>query len=94
MKDLQQEQRRMRERIQAARTKKAAVDRSRSPKTPETEDVQALLRRIEVLEAENASLRRQLSALRDQPRAQEHSRTMSDSERRHLFMKYINVRRY
>ena len=94
MKDLQDEQRRMRERMQAAKPKTGALDRPASIKSPETENLPALLKRIEVLEAENASLRRQLSAVRDQPKAQTHSSAMSDSERRHLFMKYSNIRRY
>lgn len=59
-----------------------------------TYSVRALLKRIEVLEAENTSLKRQLSLLRDQPRPQERSSGMSEQERRHLFMKYSNVRRY
>lgn len=96
MKDLEEEQRKMRERMQVAQRKKTSTSLKShsSAESPETMDVQALLKRIEVLEAENASLRRQLSALRDQPRPQEPSSEMSERERRHLFMKYSNLRRY
>jgi hypothetical protein len=95
MKDLEEEQRKMRERLQATRRKKTGTStRSSSHTEPSENDVQKLLERIEVLEAENTLLRRQLSALRDQPIPQEHRSQTSESERRHLFMKYSNVRRY
>ena len=96
MKGLEEEQRKMRERMQGAQRKKTSVlSKNRAPEErSETQDVQILLRRIEALEAENTSLRRQLSALSDQPRPQERRSGMSESERRHLFMKYSNVRRY
>jgi hypothetical protein len=94
MKNLEEEQRKMRERMHGAQQKgRSAKSRSQAA-PPQTEDVQALLKRIEVLEAENTSLRHQLSALRDQPREQENSPGMSERERRYLFMKYSNVRRY
>jgi hypothetical protein len=96
MKDLEKNQGKMRERMQATQPKKTATSTKSSPhaKPSETTDVQTLLKRIEVLETENTLLRRQLAALRDQPMAQERRSEMSDSERRHLFMKYSNVRRY
>jgi predicted nucleic acid-binding Zn-ribbon protein len=94
MKNLQEEQREMRERMRAAKPKKASAERGSCVEPSETRDLQKLLKQIKILEAENASLRRQLSELREQPRPREHSRQMSDSERRHLFMKYSNVRRY
>jgi hypothetical protein len=84
----------MRERMQAAKPGKAALDRSAFAKPPQTKDLLVLLKRIEILEAENLFLRRRLSTLRDQPRAQERSPGMIDSEGRQLFMKYSNVRRY
>lgn len=84
----------MRERMQAAKPKKAAPDRSPSIQLLKSKNRSTLLKRIEVLEAENASLRHQLSASRDQPKAQERTSAMSDSEQRYLFMKYSNVRRY
>lgn len=94
MKDLKEEQRKMRERMQAAKPKKATVESPPPMEPSETKDLQTLLKRIEILEVENTSIRRQLSELRDQPRARERSPEMNDSERRHLFMKYSNVRRY
>ena len=96
MKDLEEEQRKMRERTQATRRKKTTTSTKSSShaESPETMDIQALLRRIEVLEAENTLLKRQLSALRDRPISQERRPEMSESERRHMFMKYSNVRRY
>ena len=95
MKDLEEEQRKMRERLQATRRKKTATStKSSSHAEPSENDVQKLLERIEVLEAENTLLSRQLSALRDQPMPQERRSQTSESERRHLFMKYSNVRRY
>lgn len=96
MKDLEEEQRKMRERMQANQRKKttASTKSSSHAEQSETKDVQTLLKRIEVLEAENASLKRQLSVLRDQSMPQERRSGMSENERRHLFMKYSNVRRY
>lgn len=98
MKDLEEEQRKMCERMQATQRKKATTTTSTKSsshaESPETKDIQTLLRRIEVLEAENTLLKRQLSALRDQPTPQERRPEMSESERRHMFMKYSNVRRY
>lgn len=90
MKGLEEEQRKMRERMLAAQRKgRPASIKSRSQAEPqEADEVQALLKRIEVLEAENTSLRSQLSLLRDQPRPQERSSEMSERERRYLFMKY------
>lgn len=95
MKDLEEEQRKMRERMQAIKRKKAAksTESSSPSELPETNDVQTLLKRIEVLEAENALLRHQLSVLRARPIPQERRSEMSENERRHLFMKYSNVRR-
>jgi cell division protein FtsB len=96
MKDLQEEQRKMRERMQATQRKRTATSTKSSlhAELPETKDIQALLKRIEVLEAENTLLRRQLSKLRDQSVPPERRSEMSENERRHLFMKYSNVRRY
>jgi hypothetical protein len=96
MKDLQEEQRKMRERMQATQRKKTATSTKSSlhAEPPETEDVQTLLKRIEVLEVENTLLRRQLSELRNQSAPQERRSEVSENERRHLFMKYSNVRRY
>lgn len=96
MKDLEEEQRKMRERMQATQRKKTttSIKSSSHAEPSESEYVQTLLKRIEVLEAENALLRRQLSALHDQHVPQERRSEMNESERRHLFMKYSNVRRY
>jgi hypothetical protein len=96
MKDREEERRKMRERPQAPQRKKTAASTKGNSQTEpsETKDVQTLLKRIEVLEAENSSLRHQLSAFRDQPIPQERRSEMSETERRHLFMKYSNVRRY
>lgn len=96
MRDLEEEQRKMRERMQATQRKKtiASTKGSSHAEQSEDKDVQTLLKRIEVLEAENTLLRRQLSALHDQPTPRERRSEMSESERRHLFMKYSNVRRY
>lgn len=94
MKNLEEEQRKMRERMHAAKPKKTAMQRNVQRNSSEAKDTETLLKRIETLEAENASLRHQLSVSRDQPRLQERSADLSESERRHLFMKYSNVRRY
>jgi hypothetical protein len=94
MKNLEEEQRKMRERMRTAKPKKTPMERSSQRNSSKTNDIEALLKRIETLEAENASLRYQLSVFRDQPRSQERSADLSESERRHLFMKYSNVRRY
>ena len=94
MKNLEEEQRKMRERMRTAKPKKTPMERSSQRNSSKTNDIEALLKRIETLEAENASLRYQLSVFRDQLRSQERSADLSESERRHLFMKYSNVRRY
>jgi hypothetical protein len=94
MKNLEEEQRQMRERMGAAQPKKTPMEHSSQRNSPETKDIEALLKRIETLEAENASLRHQLSVFPDQPRSRERSADLSESERKHLFMKYSNVRRY
>lgn len=84
----------MRERMRAEKPKKSSEESRPRVESSETKAFQALLKRIKILEAENASLRRQLSELRAQPRVRERSPEMSDNERRYLFMKYSNVRRY
>jgi len=94
MKDLQEEQRKMRERMRPANPKKVSAEARPHAKSSEPKDLQTLLNRIKILEAENASLRRQLSELGNQPRQPERASEMSENERRHLFMKYSNVRRY
>ena len=57
-------------------------------------DPKALRNKIADLEAENASLKLQLAKIRDQPKRQPSESDLSDRERRHLFMKYSNIRRY
>lgn len=84
----------MRERMRAANPKKASVEGRPYAESSEPKNLQTLLNRIKILEAENASLRRQISALGNQPPQPERSPEMSENERRHLFMKYSNVRRY
>jgi hypothetical protein len=97
MKNLEEEQRKMRERMAGSKPKPAAIKRTVKSKearlSPPT-DLKALQNRIVALEAENASLRLQLARLGNHPRQQPSSSDLSDSERRHLFMKYSNVRRY
>lgn len=94
MKNLEEEQRKMLERMRVAKAKKPTIECRPQVESSKAKDLQALLKRIAVLEAENISLTRQLSALRDQPRPQERLPQISESERRHLFMKYSNIRRY
>jgi predicted nucleic acid-binding Zn-ribbon protein len=94
MKNLEEEQREMRERMRDTKAKKAPIESGPHVGSTEAKDFRTLLKRIAALEAENNSLRRQLSALSDQTRPQKHSPEMSENERRHLFMKYSNVRRY
>ena len=94
MKKLEEEQRKMRERLSSRSAKQLKAARIKTPKAKEATEPKLLLQRIRDLESENAALRRELSVLRDQPRLQQGTRSMSDDERRHLFMKYSNVRRY
>lgn len=94
MKDLQEEQRKMRERVRTAKPGKASGENRQHIESSGSKNLQTLLNRIKILEAENASLRRQLSELGNQPRRPESSPEMSENERLHLFMKYSNVRRY
>ena len=82
------------ERMSAAKPKKKPMESSSQRNSSEIKDIEALLKKIETLEAGNASLRHQLSVFRDQPRSQERSADLSERERRHLFMKYSHVRRY
>jgi hypothetical protein len=87
----------MRERMAGSQPKRAAVKRSAKAGNVEPSqppDLNTLQKRIADLEAENASLKLQLARSGDQPRRQPTSSDISDSERRHLFMKYSNVRRY
>lgn len=97
MKNLEEEQRKMRERMADSKPKRTAIKRSAKSGNvgfSQPSDLDALLNRIADLEAENASLKLQFAKSGDQPRRQPSSSDLSDSERRHLFMKYSNVRRY
>jgi hypothetical protein len=97
MKNLEEEQRKMRERMAGPKPKPAAIKRTvknGNVRLSQPTDMNALRKRIAALEAENASLKLQLARLGNQPRQQPSSSDLSDSERRHLFMKYSNVRRY
>jgi hypothetical protein len=97
MKNLEEEQRKMRERMAGSKSKQSAIKRSANAKNvrySQPSDLYALRNRIADLEAENASLKLQIAGLRDQSRRQPSEFDLSDRERRHLFMKYSNVRRY
>jgi hypothetical protein len=94
MKNLEEEQRKMRERMVAAKPRRAKAEQSVPAKTEEVKDVKMLLKRIELLESENIRLKSEIAELRDQPRTQSRSHESDERERRHLFMKYSNVRRY
>jgi cell division protein FtsB len=97
MKNLEEEQRKMRERMAGLKPTRAAIKpRAKSGKVESSQPVglNALQKRIADLKAENASLKLQLAKLGDPPRRQPTSSDLSDTERRHLFMKYSNVRRY
>jgi hypothetical protein len=97
MKNLEEEQRKMRERMAGSKPKRESIKRSakgRNEESSQPPDFNALLNRIAALESENASLKLQLAKLGDPPRRRPTSSDLSDSERRHLFMKYSNVRRY
>jgi len=94
MRNLEEEQRKMRERMGAAKPKRASVERRSPAKTEEVTDVKALLKRIEVLESENVKLKSEIEALRNRPLNQPRSYDADERERRHLFMKYSNIRRY
>ncbi len=87
----------MRERMGGSKPKRAAIKRSANAGNvgfSQPSDLNALRNKIADLEAENDSLKFQLANLRDQPRQQPSESDLSDRERRHLFMKYSNVRRY
>ena len=97
MKNLEEEQRMMRDRLAGSKPKRTSVKRrvnTGDEGIPEQLDLKSLSKRIAELEAENASLKLQLAGLRDQPRRPARESDLSDEERRHLFMKYSNVRRY
>jgi hypothetical protein len=97
MRNLEEEQRKMRERMAKCQPKAGLIRRSAKGEKVETSkplDHNALLKRIADLEAENASLKFQLAKLSRQPRPPASASDLSENERRHLFMKYSNVRRY
>ena len=94
MKNLEKEQQKIRERMRAAKPKPVKVERHLPAKTEEAIDVKDLLKRIARLESENASLKLEIAELRGQSRTQPRSYEASERERRHLFMKYSNIRRY
>jgi cell shape-determining protein MreC len=94
MKNLEEEQRKMRERMGATMLKRAKVKRSVLARKEEVTDAKALLKRIEVLESENARLKSEIAELRGLPPARLQAYEADERERRHLFMKYSNVRRY
>ncbi len=97
MKNLEEEQRKMRERMADLKPKRAAFKRIAKVGNVEFSqppDLIALQNRIVDLEAENASLKLQVAKISDPPSRPPTSSDLSDSERRHLFMKYSNVRRY
>jgi hypothetical protein len=97
MKNLEEEQRKMRERMGGSKPKRQATMRSATAAKvgfSQPADLNALRKRIADLEAENASLKLQLAKLGDQPKRLQSESDLIDRERRHLFMKYSNVRRY
>jgi hypothetical protein len=97
MKNLEEEQRKMRERMAGSKPERTATKRSANSGNvgfSRPADLKALRKRIADLEAENASLKLQLARLDSQPQRPPSESDLSDRERRHLFMKYSNVRRY
>ena len=93
MRNLEEEQRKMRERMKGSKPKKEKFALSAPIRLDESTDIKTLLKRIEDLESENADLQRRISAL-GKTQSQTPSYESDDRERRHLFMKYSNVRRY
>jgi hypothetical protein len=97
MKNLEEEQRKMHERVAGSKPKRPATKRNANAANvgfSQPADLNALRKRIADLEAENASLKLQLVKLGDQPKQLQRESDLGDRERRHLFMKYSNVRRY
>jgi len=87
----------MRERMAKSQPKPGLIQRSAKGGKVEASrpsDHNARLKRIADLEAENASLRFQLGKSSGQPRPEASASELSENERRYLFMKYSNVRRY
>jgi len=94
MKSLKEEQRKMRERMKASKPKIKKADVSIPVQLDGTSEVETLLKRIAELELENAELQRRISALESQTPPRPPSVESNERERRHMFMKYSNVRRY
>ena len=89
MKNLEDEQRKMRERWATAKPKKANSTKNTVPNLEDSADVNELRKRIAKLEAENAELRLQIANLmKESQPVLRHD--LSERERRHLFFKYSN----
>jgi hypothetical protein len=97
MKNLEEEQQKMRERMAGSKPKRPVTKRRANAGSvgfSQPVDLNALQKKIADLEAENASLKLQLAKSSDQPKRLQSESDLSDRERRHLFMKYSNIRRY
>lgn len=92
MKNIETEQRRMRERNRKAELKSAVV---RPDSVDDTSELLALRKRVKELEAETARLRLQVASLsRQTSRVQEKSPDDQRREQQHNYFKYSNARRY
>ena len=78
-----------------AKPTRTAVQRREPETRVETSERETLLRRIGELEAENSALKHRLLDSRYVPSTPTaRASGLSERERRHLFMKYSNLRRY
>lgn len=97
MPNLEERQREMRDRNARAKQQGPPTQPSDDHQLSGTPEVRALKdkiigleQRVHALEVENEQLRRQKTEIVERPT----STTLSDSEQKHLFLKYSNVRRY
>jgi hypothetical protein len=104
MKDLEEQQRAMRERNKRLAAKKDSLAEKLdvqtvappvlASKTAERNELEYLRRRVSVLEYENAELRREVQSLRQNSTKSQKSYDEERREQQHNFFKYSNARRY
>jgi hypothetical protein len=94
MKNLDQQQREMRERNQRVKVKAATIQ-SDPVRTGNGDcELDALRNRVSVLELENAAMRQEIVVLRKRSGRAEKSYEEQRREQQHNFFKYSNVQRY
>jgi predicted RNase H-like nuclease (RuvC/YqgF family) len=94
MKNLDEEQRKMRERNSRARAEGRTIQAKAVSAEKDDSELEALKKRVSALEAENAALRQQITAFRQGSDRPVKSYEQQRREQQHNLFKYSNVRRY